>query len=66
MTLALSYLLKKPIIISNIRANRAKGGGLGHQHLTGVLPYIIITLKIAKLFKSFSLRIKSGWKRYQE
>ena len=36
MTLALSYLLKKKIRISRIRANRPKDGGLGHQHLTGV------------------------------
>ncbi|CDW82404.1 rna 3-terminal phosphate cyclase [Stylonychia lemnae] len=36
MTLALSYLLRKKIKISKIRANRGKGGGLGNQHLTGV------------------------------
>lgn len=36
MTLALSYLLRTPITIDNIRAKRAKGGGLGNQHLTGV------------------------------
>ena len=37
MSMALAYLLKKPVNIKNIRAKRGnKAGGLGHQHLTGV------------------------------
>ncbi len=36
MSMALAYLLKKPLTIKKIRANRGKGGGLGNQHLTGV------------------------------
>ena len=30
MSVALAYLLKKPTRITKIRANRAKGGGLGN------------------------------------
>jgi RNA 3'-terminal phosphate cyclase len=30
MSIALAYIFKKHVIISNIRANRPKGGGLGH------------------------------------
>ena len=36
VSLGLSYILKQPIYIEKIRANRGKGGGLGNQHLTGV------------------------------
>ena len=37
MSMALSYLLKKSVNIKNIRGKRGnKGGGLGHQHLTGL------------------------------
>jgi len=35
--MALAYLLKKKVKITNIRGKRgSKAGGLGHQHLTGV------------------------------
>ena len=34
MSLALSYLLNKSIIITDIRKNRPRGGGLANQHLT--------------------------------
>ena len=38
MSMALAYLLKKSVRINNIRAKRGnKAGGLGHQHLTGVI-----------------------------
>ena len=36
MSIALSYLLKRRIHISKIRANRPRGGGLSNQHLTGL------------------------------
>ena len=36
MSVALSYLLKRPMQISKIRANRPRGGGLANQHLTGL------------------------------
>ena len=36
MTIALAYILRRPVKISNIRANRARGGGLANQHLTGL------------------------------
>ena len=39
-TMALAYLLKKKVRITNIRGKRGnKAGGLGHQHLTGVIHY---------------------------
>ena len=38
MSMALAYLLKKSVNIKNIRGKRGnKAGGLGHQHLTGVI-----------------------------
>lgn len=41
MSMALAYLLKKPVNIKNIRAKRGnKAGGLGHQHLTGVSHFV--------------------------
>ena len=30
MSVALSYILRRPVNISNIRANRARGGGLAN------------------------------------
>ena len=40
MSMALTYLLKKTCNITKIRGKRGqKGGGLGHQHLTGVIYY---------------------------
>lgn len=36
MSIALSYIFKRPVIIDKIRANRPKGGGLQNQHLTGL------------------------------
>jgi RNA 3'-terminal phosphate cyclase len=36
MSIALSYIFKKHIKISKIRANRPRGGGLANQHLTGL------------------------------
>ena len=38
MTIAMSYLFKMDINIKKIRGKRGnKAGGLGHQHLTGVI-----------------------------
>ena len=34
VAVALSYLLHQSLSLTNIRANRGKGGGLGNQHLT--------------------------------
>ena len=36
MSIALSYLLKRPVEVNKIRANRPRGGGLSNQHLTGL------------------------------
>ena len=36
MSLAFSYILQRPVKIRQIRANRARGGGLANQHLTGL------------------------------
>jgi RNA 3'-terminal phosphate cyclase (ATP) len=36
MSIALSYLLRFPVVIDKIRANRPRGGGLSNQHLTGL------------------------------
>lgn len=36
MTIAMAYLLRRPVHITKIRANRARGGGLANQHLTGL------------------------------
>ena len=36
MSIALAYIMRKHILISKIRANRPKGGGLSNQHLTGL------------------------------
>lgn len=36
MSVALAYILKRPVKITHIRANRARGGGLANQHLTGL------------------------------
>ena len=33
-TLALSYLIHRSFQLSNIRAGRGSGGGLGNQHVT--------------------------------
>jgi RNA 3'-terminal phosphate cyclase (ATP) len=36
MSIALSYLTQRRVVITNIRANRPRGGGLSNQHLTGL------------------------------
>jgi RNA 3'-terminal phosphate cyclase (ATP) len=36
MSVALAYIFNRKLHITKIRANRAKGGGLGNQHLTGL------------------------------
>ena len=36
MSVALAYILRRPVKIYNVRANRARGGGLANQHLTGL------------------------------
>lgn len=36
MSMALAYILNKKCTITKIRANRARGGGLSNQHLTGL------------------------------
>ena len=36
MSVALAYILRRPVKITQIRANRARGGGLANQHLTGL------------------------------
>ena len=36
MSVALAYLMQRPVKITKIRANRARGGGLANQHLTGL------------------------------
>jgi RNA 3'-terminal phosphate cyclase len=41
MSMALAYILKKSVRITNIRGKRGnKAGGLGHQHLAGVIIFI--------------------------
>ena len=36
MSIALAYILRQPVHITKIRANRSRGGGLANQHLTGL------------------------------
>lgn len=36
MSIALSYIFKRHVVIDKIRANRPRGGGLSNQHLTGL------------------------------
>lgn len=46
--MSLSSLLKKPIKVKNIRANRSKGGGLRPQHLKGTLLKYCLELVVVK------------------
>lgn len=50
MSMALAYLLRKSVNIQNIRGKRGnKGGGLGHQHLTGVRSHSLNALQLKTL-----------------
>ncbi|TNV73051.1 hypothetical protein FGO68_gene3159 [Halteria grandinella] len=64
MSMALTYLLKKDCLITNIRGKRGnKGAGLGNQHLTGLkcLKQLIVGSKVKGDFvKSKDVHFKPG------